>query len=328
MDNYSVEDTNAEAMASKLSAVHKGYFQDNFAEEFVHTQGRKDIIIHRGYWSRVNIFTLLIERFLLNSKNQKKQIISLGCGYDTHYYSLRESKQFKDLEFHYVEIDLINVVKNKIKRIQNSNKIKQVIGEFTLDDAKSSLHAKNYSLFPSDLTKIDEFKENLVKCGIDFSVPTFIFAECVMTYIESKYTDELLKSIASTFDLVYFSSYEMFNPNDPFGKMMVKNFDRKGCPLVGIHDYPTLDSQHQRLAKLGFNTNEVYHMLDIYNKFTDQNERKRIEKLEMMDEFEEWIIMQQHYFLSLAVRISKGAESNAQFQELINNLKINTQQHH
>ncbi|EWS72250.1 leucine carboxyl methyltransferase (macronuclear) [Tetrahymena thermophila SB210] len=326
-NNYSVEDTNAEAMASKLSAVHKGYFQDNFAEEFVHTQGRKDIIIHRGYWSRVNIFTLLIERFLLNSKNEKKQIISLGCGYDTHYYILRESKQFKDLDFHYVEIDLINVVKNKIKRIQNSNKIKQVIGEFTLDDAKSSLHAKNYSLYPSDITKIDEFKENLVKCGIDFSVPTFIFAECVMTYIESKFSDELLKSIASTFDLAYFSSYEMFNPNDPFGKMMVKNFDRKGCPLVGIHDYPTIESQHERLTKLGFNTNEVYHMLDIYNKFTDQNERKRIEKLEMMDEFEEWIIMQQHYFLSLAVRISKTAHDNPQLQELINNLKINTQHH-
>ena len=32
-------------------------------------------------------------------------------------------------------------------------------------------------------------------------------------------------------------------------------------------------------------------MLDIYNKYTDQKERKRIEKLEMMDEFEEWNIM-------------------------------------
>jgi len=36
--------------------------------------------------------------------------------------------------------------------------------------------------------------------------------------------------------------YEMFNPNDPFGKMMVKNFELKGCPLIGIFEYPTMDS--------------------------------------------------------------------------------------
>jgi len=59
-----VEDTNAEAMASKISAINKGYFEDNFAKIFINTNMRKDIIIHRGYWGRVNIFRLLVERFL------------------------------------------------------------------------------------------------------------------------------------------------------------------------------------------------------------------------------------------------------------------------
>jgi len=62
-------------------------------------------------------------------------------------------------------------------------------------------------------------------CSFLNSLPTFIFAECVLSYIESKYTDELLSSIASSFDICYVSSYEMYNPNDPFGKMMVKNFE-------------------------------------------------------------------------------------------------------
>jgi hypothetical protein len=29
-----------------------------------------------------------------------------------------------------------------------------------------------------------------------------------------------------------FLNYEMFNPLDQFGKMMTKNFEAKGCPLV------------------------------------------------------------------------------------------------
>lgn len=44
---------------------------------------------------------------------------------------------------------------------------------------------------------------------------------------------------------------------------------RKGCPLMGLPSYPTLDSQRERLSRLGYNRNEVYNMLDIYNKFTD-----------------------------------------------------------
>lgn len=100
-------------------------------------------------------------------------------------------------------------------------------------------------------------------------VPTFIFAECVLSYIESKFTDALLKNIADSFDIAFMSSYEMFNPTDAFGKMMLKNFERKGCPLMGLTSYPTLDSQRQRLSSLGYTRVEVHNMLEIYNKYTD-----------------------------------------------------------
>lgn len=57
------------------------------------------------------------------------------------------------------------------------------------------------------------------------SAATFIFAECVLSYIEGKYTDALLAKIVSLFDLTYVANYEMFNPSDGFGRMMIKNFE-------------------------------------------------------------------------------------------------------
>ncbi|EGR27003.1 leucine carboxyl methyltransferase family protein, putative [Ichthyophthirius multifiliis] len=323
---YTVEDTNADAMASKLSAVNKGYLEDDFAKEFVQEQERKDIIIHRGYWGRVNIFQLLLERFLLNSSNIKKQIISLGCGYDTNYYMLKKNPQFQNLDFLYVELDLENVVKNKIKKIEKSTIIQQVIGEHKLNEKKTELNSKNYCLYPQNLIQQDNFIQNLKNAGVDLSIPTFFFAECVFTYIETKHVDSLIKLIQDSFEVVYLASYEMMNPHDQFGKMMVKNFERKGCPLVGIFDYPDIKSQQQRLYNLGFQNVEVYSMLDVYNHYTDQKEKKRIEKIEMMDEFEEWNIMQKHYFVSLTSKYSQSAQNNNEFQQLFHNLKINQNQ--
>ena len=44
----------------KRSAIKRGYFEDEFAEEFVKPSGKKDVIIHRGYWQRIHIFRRVI----------------------------------------------------------------------------------------------------------------------------------------------------------------------------------------------------------------------------------------------------------------------------
>jgi len=82
-DHEGMQDTNSEAMASKLSAIAKGYINDPFAHFFVKTHAKKDVIIHRGYWCRVSIFRSIINKFLLSAPTVPKQIISLGSGYDT-----------------------------------------------------------------------------------------------------------------------------------------------------------------------------------------------------------------------------------------------------
>ena len=84
----------------------------------------------------------------------------------------------------------------------------------------------------------------------------------------------------------------MYNPIDRFGQMMVKNFASKGCPLIGIHKYPHLNDQETRFTNAGFKKTEVFTMAQMYLRFNhryneciDKQDRLKIEKLEMLDEF-------------------------------------------
>ncbi|KRX07682.1 hypothetical protein PPERSA_11231 [Pseudocohnilembus persalinus] len=299
-----VQDTNAQALQAKLSAVQKGYFQDHFAGDFVLPGPKRDIIMHRGYWARQNIFKVLVERYLSIDPETEKQIISLGCGYDTLFFNLNLEEKYnaKHNKYVFYEVDLEEVVKKKIAKINNSPNMKKYYPELIdkNDKQTNTLMGDRYRIFPCDLTHLDDFKAKLEKYGVDFSKPTFVFAECVLTYIESQYTNNILQFLQQSFDQVMLMDYEMCNPQTPFGKQMVKNFQLKGCPLKGIHDYPTIESQIERLKKMNYNEIEIYDMLTIYNQCCDQNERHLIEKLELLDEFEEWNIFQQHYFISLA----------------------------
>jgi hypothetical protein len=49
----------------------------------------------------------------------------------------------------------------------------------------------------------------------------------------------------------------MFNPLDRFGKMMIQNFDARGCHLVGIVKYPLLEDQKTRFENAGFDVNNI-----------------------------------------------------------------------
>jgi hypothetical protein len=71
-------------------------------------------------------------------------------------------------------------------------------------------------------------------CSEKFRAPTLIFTECVMAYITPPEIDALLKFLIEKFENFQFMDYEMFNGQDRFGKMMVKNFQERGCPLKVI----------------------------------------------------------------------------------------------
>ena len=111
-------------------------------------------------------------------------------------------------------------------------------------------------------------------------------------------------------------NYEMINPDDQFGRTMVENLENRGCQLLGIHDCPSTEAQKKRMVDLvqakGHNMLyvESLSMNKIYaQKLNEQNEKTRIERLEMFDEFEEWDLLQSHYCITLAVCTTKSEGS-------------------
>lgn len=94
-----------------------------------------------------------------------------------------------------------------------------------------------------------------------------------------------------------FINYEMINPQDKFGQMMVENLENRGCQLLGIHECPSIESQKERMQKLleaeGVTVKtECIPMNTLYrDKLNGEGERTRIEKIELFDEFEEWDLL-------------------------------------
>ena len=117
----------------------------------------------------------------------------------------------------------------------------------------------------------------------------------------------MLKFIKKEFSFAYLFDYEMYDPNDRFGQMMVKNFNMMGCPLVGIYKYPNLKDQFTRFENCGWKATECLTMAKIYYECIDPEERKKIEKLEMLDELEEWNLIMSHYFGLLSVTYHSGS---------------------
>lgn len=62
------------------------------------------------------------------------QILSLGCGLETLWFNLIESEKYQKRDFKFVEMDLHSVVKKKIKKIEKSHKIKDLMVRVGLHD--------------------------------------------------------------------------------------------------------------------------------------------------------------------------------------------------
>lgn len=104
--------------------------------------------------------------------------------------------------------------------------------------------------------------------------------------------------------------YEQTNPHDRFGKMMVENLMQRGCPLLSIWDYPSFDAARKRYLERGFDRCFIADMKEIHTKWIDQSDVDRINRLELLDEFEEWNLIQAHYYVLVAVRTPGGASDS------------------
>lgn len=308
-NDQTVQGTNDDAQISKLSCVKLGYFRDDYLQHFVRKSSRRSPLINRGYYSRQAALRLLLKQFLQITHSKQSgptQILSLGAGFDTTWFQLQAEGVSPT---HYYEVDFPEVTKKKAAIIANREVLHKLVGH-KLDPqgvGEGRICADNYSLLPVDLRDLESFQESLKNAGFQASIPTYVLAECVLVYMEPHESSALLKHLGQQLPSAVCVVYEQIHPEDAFGQQMLRNLESRGCPLKGLPSTPTLEAHRQRFLTNGWEKADAVDLDTIYKHHLDPQDKRRIERLEIFDEFEEWHMIQEHYCVTVGMNDATGA---------------------
>ncbi|KAK8774159.1 hypothetical protein V5799_011310 [Amblyomma americanum] len=229
------------------------------------------------------------------------QVLSLGAGYDANFFRLKAACALPD-GCRYFEVDLPAVAANKREIIESSSDLSSLAS----GSATSGPQAQ-YCLLGQDICDLNGLEPALRGRGLDFHVPTLVFAECVLSYLDTRHSDRLIEWISSKFDDVALAVYEQVEPRDAFAIVMLGHFESLGSPLKSLHKYPDVRSLRSRYLTRGFEACDCVSMDEFVSRL-DAKEALRFQSLEPFDEFEEWHEKCSHYAFSLS---SKGKKFGA-----------------
>lgn len=285
-----------------------GYLNDPYCQS-LHSKPstRPQPLINRGTWLRCKTIDSITRDFVRrNTQDSKKcQIVSLGAGSDSRYFCLREDFPGADLNFFEMDFEEITTAKTSLIELN-------VVLATMLDSPEfsgSGIKSRYYSLIACDLRRWNECVKLMEAFGFEKTMPTLVVSECVLIYMSPTEGDDIISWFGiNCCDGSQFLTFEQIKPDDAFGKVMISNLMSRGITLHGILGYPTVEAQKKRYIERGWSQCMVADMIQIYNNCVSESEKKRVSKLEMMDELEEFTFLLQHYCTALSVKNAKQLE--------------------
>lgn len=224
----------------------------------------------------------------------------------------KEGGKSNRIDLKYVEVDFEGVVHQKARIVQQNLLLNSVLRNADYGADCTYIKSDEYQMYSVDLRNFDTLREMLLThAGLDTRVPTLFLSEMVLIYLDPEYSRNIIRWCAQEFGVNMFVVYEQIKPHDPFGRTMVANLQERQCPLRSIFEYPTVESQKKRFIDLGYERCSALDMNAIYSRIVDQQERSRIERLEIFDEFEEWYMIMDHYCIVVAINeLSNGSNQD------------------
>lgn len=311
------------AAISKRSAAQLGYVDDAFAAWFDRSSVRCAPIINRGTFVRVAAIDAICEQFApppassssaASGEQPQRQILSLGAGLDTRAWRMRRTGSSLR---RYVEVDLPQVVALKTKMLRAAQRARangaRTTGEHApAEDAPDGLlAAPEDALVSVDLADLDSLRAALVEARFDPSLPTLVLIECVLVYMAPQLGSSLLRFLSDYLPDAACLAYEMIRPDDAFGRQMRANLESRGLRIPGIDGCSDTSAHEARFAACGWQGADAVDMLHWYDHFLPRAERTRVERLEWLDEMEEWQLLLSHYCFVLARTRAGGTAADA-----------------
>lgn len=81
----------------------------------------------------------------------------------------------------------------------------------------------------------------------------------------------------------------------------------RGLHLKGLDRYPDLKTQRERLLQQGWKLAENKTIWELETKFLPPSEIARINRIEQLDEIEEWRLLSSHYAVLVALTHRQAA---------------------
>jgi [phosphatase 2A protein]-leucine-carboxy methyltransferase len=137
--------------------------------------------------------------------------------------------------------------------------------------------------------------------GIEPNVPTLLISECCLCYLEPMQARAVISHFA---DLVGNSGggglavvlYEPVRPSDPFGQQMVSNLAARRIRMPTLQVYREIADQETRLREAGFvDGARALTVQDIWTRWVPAEDKEAVDRLEGLDEVEEWELLASHY---------------------------------
>ncbi|ORX72424.1 leucine carboxyl methyltransferase [Linderina pennispora] len=302
-DDAIVQGTSNDAAVSRESAARLGYMADRYIHNFVRQPQRRPPLINRGTYCRFHGIQSALRQFT-ESEAEPKQVVVLGAGLDTAYFILKSEGLLNNVR--YFETDFEEITAKKASTVYRKRELKALLPpDIKVARGGAELHSPSYNLLAGDLRAFEaQVVPKLMERGFQTDVPTLFISECVLIYLDPKYSDRILDWATDNVLNCGIITYEQILPGDRFGKMMIENLRARGLELRGLHAHPTLESMEKRFSGRGWQFSKAVDLVDYHDQCVEKNELDRIARIEFLDEWEEFTLLAQHYAFTFAYRTS------------------------
>ena len=307
-DDTCVENTNSESLLSKLSVIENGYRVDPFLRIF-RAKNQSEVkhsfrsaAINRGYLARLVALECTLEKYILicSSIGIKHQVLSLGAGYDSLYFRLRNQGVLNPKYCSYYEVDFPVVPRTKWRIIYNNVLLKSLFKSSTsyFDKECFLFDGGIFNMIGCNMTDTDNLEYRLNALEFDWNKLTIVFCECSLTYVEANQSIALTSWLTRKVPSMVFVDYEQICPFDSFGQIMVRHFKKRNSALKCVEYYPTVHDHMRRFLSLGWNSCHILDIDTIFRHNCGLQEIKRWQEFgEQFDEQEEFKCKCYHYII-------------------------------